>query len=180
MLKIKIVNSRLWNFFNSISGWVSQTSNERIPAYGRGNNNDDYQLSRGLDSVLRSGSKDGQMAKMAVPVVILMILVAIVVPIMHQRRQKMKQDLQKVKSRSSYNLWESVISEYIEEDLKADFYSDRAEAHGQASTFCKAKLFEWSEKRLRFHPNHASRDSAKERRRSKTSNSKTTQSKNLL
>jgi len=43
------------------------------------------------------------MAKMVVPVVILMILVAIVVPIMHQRRQKMKQDLQKVKSRSSQN-----------------------------------------------------------------------------
>ena len=90
----------LFTSFSSInnSGWVSENSNERFPVYGRGNSYDDYQLSRGIDSILRSGSRDGQMAKMAVPVVILMLLVAIVAPIMHQRRQKMKQDLQKVKS----------------------------------------------------------------------------------
>ncbi|CAG5087749.1 Oidioi.mRNA.OKI2018_I69.PAR.g11624.t1.cds [Oikopleura dioica] len=78
--------------------WISETSNERVQpvnTFNRGRAYDDYG-SRGLDSVLLSGSKDGQMAKMAVPVVVLMILVAIVVPIMHQRRQKMKQDLQKI------------------------------------------------------------------------------------
>jgi hypothetical protein len=89
----------LFILFSSIitSGWVSETSNERFPVYGRGNSYDDFQLSRGMDSIIRPVSKDGQMAKMAVPVVILMLLVAIVVPIMHQRRQKMKQDLHKVK-----------------------------------------------------------------------------------
>ena len=87
----------------NVLGWVSETSNERVQpvnTFNRGRAYDDYG-SRGLDSVLLSGSKDGQMAKMAVPVVVLMILVAIVVPIMHQRRQKMKQDLQKVNITSS-------------------------------------------------------------------------------
>ncbi|CBY38317.1 unnamed protein product, partial [Oikopleura dioica] len=111
-------NRRLYNAKDQ-NRWVSQTSNERIPVYGRGNNNDDYQLSRGVDSVLRSGSKDGQMAKMVVPVVILMILVAIVVPIMHQRRQKMKQDLQKIEQKPTDKPAPSVRPNYLN-DLKKE------------------------------------------------------------
>lgn len=99
--------------------WVSETSNERYPVYGRGNSYDDFQLSRGMDSIIRPVSKDGQMAKMAVPVVILMLLVAIVVPIMHQRRQKMKQDLHKIDQKPAHKPAPAVRPNYLN-DLKKE------------------------------------------------------------